>query len=163
MYCLTCGRELEEGFLFCDHCGAPVPQMNEHKDVDTKQDEVQYFDVSTPVDNYMPEQNKDYHTQPLRCTSCGTEMPEGSLFCDNCGARIQPDSHSTENKAFDNSTDDNHNNGINDVQDLLFRLDNSGPKEAQLQVGLMRCPYCGEMIDDDSAFCEMCGKPVAID
>lgn len=30
MYCTTCGKEIESGARFCNHCGAPIEsQMNE--------------------------------------------------------------------------------------------------------------------------------------
>ena len=27
----------------------------------------------------------------MRCRSCGYEMPEGSRFCENCGAKVEPE------------------------------------------------------------------------
>ena len=150
MYCLSCGRELEENYMFCDYCGAPVPQMKEpSKAVETEEHSEHYFDFSAPVQNNYPAQNGDYQAAALRCAVCGTKLPEGSLFCDNCGARVQDGA-----KTADQET------GKGSNQNKQLQMGNTESNYHSVYIGQIRCPHCGEMIDDDSVFCELCGQKI---
>ena len=66
MFCGACGRKIVSGSRFYKYCGMPF--------LDALEKEVPQ---SIEIDKL------------LRCTKCGTELLENSLFCDRCGARVE--------------------------------------------------------------------------
>ncbi len=83
MKCTNCGKEVEAGALFCDECGASMA-------VETA---VATENVQETVS--VPEEVKEAPKAPEQpvaaaanvfCINCGTPIPAGSDFCQNCGA-----------------------------------------------------------------------------
>ena len=60
--CPVCGAEQAAGALFCNACGAKMPQE----------------------ETGVPAQA----TVGLTCAACGAVMPEGTAFCTNCGTKL---------------------------------------------------------------------------
>ena len=60
--CPSCGAEQAAGALFCNICGAKMPQ--EEPDSPTRA------------------------TGGPTCPACGAVMPEGTVFCTNCGTKL---------------------------------------------------------------------------
>ena len=158
MYCLTCGRELEEGFLFCDGCGAPVPKMSNMHDTDSKANLPEPYFEPYQTDSYGNDRVNHSVSGELRCQKCGTTLLAGSLFCDACGAPVETIERPVQPRQNMRSPVNIPKTDIDDLQNMLSRMDNHSPVSNPCSGGLIRCPYCGEMIDDDSVFCEMCGK-----
>lgn len=77
----------------------------------------------------------------LVCPACGIHLPEGSLFCDNCGYSLKRTNPVIENDSMDDDRfeQDEHV----DVSDTVI------------------CPTCGSEVDGDSTFCEYCGAAIS--
>jgi hypothetical protein len=77
MKCTICGAENLEGAAYCEDCGSKLP--------------------TTPPPAAGEVEEEVVVTQPgvvepvggtVVCPSCGTDNPEGSRFCDDCGASL---------------------------------------------------------------------------
>lgn len=91
MYCLSCGRELEEGYIFCDNCGAPVPKMKETFSPENSKAETEhYFEpyaASTEAEAYGDTVDSQ-KSGIIRCRHCGALIDDDSVFCEMCRARV---------------------------------------------------------------------------
>lgn len=79
MKCTNCGKEVEADALFCDECGASMAV-----ETAVATENVQ----ETPS---VPEEVKEapkavQQVANVFCINCGTPIPAGSEFCQNCGA-----------------------------------------------------------------------------
>ncbi len=72
------------------------------------------------------------NTNMITCPVCGQQLPADSLFCSNCGSKIE----------------------IADIK----QNESTG---AAGNSGTMICPHCGTEIYADSVFCPGCGAPVS--
>jgi len=68
----------------------------------------------------------------IKCPSCGTENPDGSLFCDDCGANLTQ---------------------VEDAQQVAAEETFVPPTSADE----IKCPNCGASNPADSHFCGDCG------
>ena len=144
LHCNKCGAELVEGSLFCDYCGTAVPKEKAKEEINPSDGiSKQYYE---PADSdtfrvFVPEQKEG-----IRCTTCGMELPDGSLFCDRCGSRIVDKVMLSEDTFAPVSSED--------FEKAKQHIDVAKAPN----IGIVQCRHCGELIDDDSIFCEMCGN-----
>lgn len=73
MICPNCGAELQEGDVFCCHCG--------YKLENTEQSE-----TATPtVETFSPDEKQN----GTHCPNCGEKVSKEDVFCMRCGYRLQ--------------------------------------------------------------------------
>lgn len=70
----------------------------------------------------------------IYCTNCGASMTDDSLFCMECGARLDADVPPS---------------GVPDM---------SGTGSVSAGMTGRVCPFCGAAMDDDACFCCVCGN-----
>lgn len=75
------------------------------------------------------------------CPNCGSQQPQGAVFCDECGMAL--------NSALPGG-------GMQAAADLAY-----SPTEPSAMAADGVCKACGAQLESDSAFCDMCGLPVA--
>ncbi len=90
MKCTNCGKEVEADALFCDECGA---SMAVETAVATENiQETPIVPEQTKVAEQAPKAPEQAEVQKTVaaanafCITCGTPIPAGSDFCQNCGA-----------------------------------------------------------------------------
>lgn len=77
LICASCGSEEPEGSGFCGSCGARLVPA----------------EAPSPTEVPAPEpaaESPPAGGATLTCASCGSEEPEGSVFCGSCGASLVP-------------------------------------------------------------------------
>ncbi len=83
--CPSCGKPLPPDGRFCEYCG-------------------ERFDVIAPASTEASPDKGDgsantasapAENAQLRCPSCGSVLPEDSVFCENCGAKISSQADSS--------------------------------------------------------------------
>lgn len=80
MFCIICGKKIDDDARFCEHCGMPVfTNLTEEKL--KKLHEQRAAGKAQP----RPEAEKPVEKQTLTCPACGMELPIGANFCDRCG------------------------------------------------------------------------------
>lgn len=87
----------------------------------------------------------------MKCLSCGNELPDNALFCDNCGQKIlQGNDHSG-------------NGGIEgNASEAKTTMNFCGECGAEIEIGTEFCGNCGATInrktaDEHFIFCGKCG------
>ncbi|MBR6407445.1 MAG: zinc-ribbon domain-containing protein [Clostridia bacterium] len=67
MFCDSCGKKIDDGARFCEHCGMPMfVNLTEEKLSGV---------FGTKAETKI-------------CPHCGTELPAQAKFCDGCGSRL---------------------------------------------------------------------------
>ena len=79
------------------------------------------------------------------CSVCGAGVPEGSLFCIACGARLEV----PEQQAVETS--------------LEASEQQAGEMDSEASERQKTCPSCGTTLEDDSLFCHECGQRIESD
>ena len=99
--CPGCGAEVDNEKMFCGNCGYRFDAKEAEAAQETAYQPTSYEYQSAPVQS-EPESQPVQGTWPPSsagaqvqeqaksrfCTGCGTQVPEGSAFCGNCGQRI---------------------------------------------------------------------------
>ena len=80
--CETCGARIDAGETVCSLCGTP---LEEAAPSSPSPDSLGDVDEGAPIEDHDAEQ-----TLTPQCDTCGQENPEGSRFCNRCGARLVP-------------------------------------------------------------------------
>ena len=86
MNCPQCGTANEDGAAFCDNCGFRLPDL---ETIVQPGPAPQAYPPAPPS-----AQPADMAPTVLagagatRCAQCGTSLPPGAAFCDNCGAPV---------------------------------------------------------------------------
>lgn len=93
--CRGCGKELEDGSMFCDNCGMQVtaeeatPETveaaSEQNVTEDRAVEAEAPKAEEAAGQAQTEQAKQQEESAF-CPNCGTAIPAGSAFCPNCGA-----------------------------------------------------------------------------
>ena len=89
--CPQCGTQNEDGSMFCDNCGAQLPQPGVVPSPGSAAPARQGLPQAAPappagVPSAPPMAGG---TPASACAVCNTPLPPGAAFCDNCGAPVQ--------------------------------------------------------------------------
>lgn len=80
--CANCGALVKAGMKFCTSCGTPIQAM-EKPETESKGED------SNILDSELEEIQTPAESKTLRCPSCGHIQEDDSLFCTECGARME--------------------------------------------------------------------------
>jgi uncharacterized OB-fold protein len=86
MKCTICGAENLEGAAYCEDCGSKLPTSPPPASGEVEE-EFETEESSYEVES-EPAESSDMSGGAIVCPSCGTDNPEGSSFCDDCGASL---------------------------------------------------------------------------
>ncbi|MCR4610609.1 MAG: zinc ribbon domain-containing protein [Lachnospiraceae bacterium] len=88
--CSNCGNKVVKGKKFCGKCGNKMPEIiKTEANAQSSGVNAQSPGVnaqSPKVNAQGPKVNAN--TLALKCPKCGRGLPEGAVFCDQCGTRI---------------------------------------------------------------------------
>ncbi len=107
-YCSNCGEKIPDDAFFCPKCGTKTPKgkaSNAAYPSDDLRDA--FYKVGIELERAFSMAARETHqaikkasdnmqqkpasTQgTLVCPSCGTKNHSGSIFCNNCGAKLAP-------------------------------------------------------------------------
>ena len=85
-YCSKCGKPIVYGCKFCMACGTAVPENILAEAEAAKKEEQERLAAET-IKNDSVEQTNDVETQV--CSQCGAILENDSIFCENCGTKIE--------------------------------------------------------------------------
>jgi ribosomal protein L32 len=111
-YCSKCGEKIPDDALFCPKCGTKTAKGKSAKAA-YPEDELRdaFYQVGIELERAFTLAAKETHaafkkaTENMQqknasksadaqsivvCPKCGTKNPAGSIFCNNCGAKITP-------------------------------------------------------------------------
>ena len=151
MFCVSCGKRIDDDSLFCEHCGVPVdnPYLKQNEEItcaqDVEKEPVPSIEQPSLMNsNTSPNEESDntWHgytvitddsLQVERCQNCGYELLPDSMFCDLCGSPVSE----PEPVAEDSSKTE--------------------PSSAKTNI----CKACGEEYPEGSVFCDLCGAKIS--
>ena len=84
--CESCGARVDAGDEVCNLCGTPLP-VNSAAEAGSE-----VHEAPGPVES-QGGTSADPDPVDLDCDTCGHSNPEGSRFCNRCGARLVPSRH----------------------------------------------------------------------
>ena len=126
--CPNCGESVPADFDFCDRCGERIHHDDTSEETDINEATTDEEEITEPEECEAS----------IICPKCGCELPDGFVFCDQCGVRIIPE-------------DDARQTG--DPTDPLVQL--------QLRKEPLICKMCNAELPEGSAFCNRCGTAVS--
>lgn len=88
----------------------------------------------------------------MKCSRCGMELIEGSLFCHNCGSLAEPVSAEPAAPAFDSDPAQAEAFAASATQ--IFTQDNEPENQATIF-----CGHCGTQVPAAASVCGSCGLP----
>jgi hypothetical protein len=88
MKCTICGAENLEGAAYCEDCGSKLPTAPPPASGGVEE-EFETEESSYEVDEEPASGSHVMSGGAIVCPSCGTDNPEGSRFCDDCGASLE--------------------------------------------------------------------------
>ena len=95
----------------------------------------------------------------MKCKNCMTEVEEGTLFCPECGARMDQDSDKTVVLSDEDEMEDEPAPApvppVRPEKKAAPQPEASQPKEEKTD--FVYCPNCGSKLESDAAFCGECG------
>jgi len=80
MKCTICGSENLEGAAYCEDCGSKLPTMAPPPETEEPEAAFEEEIIAPAVEAIEG---------VVVCPACGAENPEGSKFCDDCGASVE--------------------------------------------------------------------------
>jgi len=95
-FCPGCRRTVRQGARkgarFCPYCGAEIRIVRSEQDIEavisgTRAEDVAYV-VSSVIRQSAQATEKSAQPSPVFCPTCGSDVPSGADFCDNCGAAL---------------------------------------------------------------------------
>lgn len=87
----------------------------------------------------------------MNCTACGTALPEGALFCGECGRAVDVSRFAPRPRVAVPAT----SGAFALTPDTRLPVPSATDSE-------YTCPQCGEAIDEDDIFCGACGFVLAV-
>ena len=101
----------------------------------------------------------------MRCKNCMTDVEEGTLFCPECGARMDQDSDKTVVLSDEDEMEDEPAPApvppVRPEKKAAPQPEASQPKEEKTD--FVYCPNCGSKLESDAAFCGECGYNMKAD
>lgn len=99
----------------------------------------------------------------MRCANCGTEYPDGAVFCPNCGTpAAQQTTQQQAGTAYD-SIGATQYGGYTDAaaQQAPSPTYGAPVQGSGYSAGGAHCPSCGAELKPGATFCEVCGAQVS--
>lgn len=99
--CLSCGAVLNDSMSFCTNCGKPIRKDNEAVSDEFKEDKIASDNSNTQLSNDVQETNEQINQNNVVvqqetvqitaniCKNCGAVIAENSLFCTECGTKVE--------------------------------------------------------------------------
>jgi len=92
----------------------------------------------------------------MNCTACGTVLPEGALFCAECGRAVELPALAARPRVAVPAS-------VSGPTTVVAPASTDDPPHPIATVDSeYTCPQCGEAIDEDDVFCGACGFVVAV-
>ena len=126
--CPNCGESIPADFDFCDRCGARLRHDDPSK-------ETAIYEATTDEEEITEPEECE---ASIICPKCGCELPDGFVFCDQCGVRIIPE-------------DDARQTGD----------PTAPPAQSQPRKEPLICKMCNAELPEGSLFCDRCGTAVS--
>ncbi len=139
--CSTCGAQNPDGAIFCDECGASLKSPDPQPVIQSPAPQVQL----PPAAVAMP--------GAKNCPVCGAPAQPGGLFCENCGASLASEAPQPPAAAFNLPP-------TVAIPGAAASTPAPPPLPAPAPPSNPTCTNCGAILEQDSAFCDMCGTPV---
>ncbi len=96
------------------------------------------------------------------CTSCGTKLVDGDVFCGNCGKRIEAATAPCEPVFPQTPAMPQAPAPPQATEKPAMSTEESKPpiKEREPKSKIARCPACGEIVDKNAIICPSCGYAI---
>ena len=140
--CTSCGNHLPKGSMFCDNCGSSLQGVGSDIENDSM------------AVNDQPEEENDTldTTDTVICPTCGSEVDGDSAFCEYCGTALS----FPKDIPLTNETDREND------EDSLAANDNTDERSQDIHTEEVVCPKCGNVMPEDSVYCDRCGEHIAV-
>ena len=138
--CPNCGNKAGEGAIFCDQCGARLPQP-----------EAAAPETASPA----PAGGS------MICPSCGAGNVPGEAFCDFCGSPLEAPVPAAQ--AVPELEPVSREAELEVATEPAAPTTEAAPVgPAPVAAGAPVCPACGAAVSADEAFCAACGASLAL-
>ncbi len=97
--CEKCGMEFKEDYAFCPSCGGDLVDFEPPEEEKTETPEAEEAENAKVEEEFEEKEFKEEAGEEVReklCPACGTEIPEGYVFCPECGTKIEKDEEPIE-------------------------------------------------------------------
>ena len=150
--CDSCGAVITADSVFCNKCGASVPERD--------------F-TAIGIGTTAP---AEYQSNANVCPNCGQPLSEGAEFCEKCGTKISKSydtpivAESTARKDVCPKCGAPLVEGAEFCEKCGTKIEGSSDQTGTASATQTKqnvCPRCGASLLEDAVFCEKCGAKVS--